>query len=72
MDRWWIGYSPEQAAAELPGLEVELATLGRELAECAEYGQHRAARDVAQAAEDLREVIAELEAIAALEVSVAA
>lgn len=72
MERWWIGYSPEQAAAELPGLYEELRHLAADLAECLECGQERAARDVTQAQAELAEVIGAIEALAAQEAQVAA
>ena len=72
MERWWTGYSPAQAAAELPGLYEERRFLAIDMAECLEYRQHRATQDVARAQEELAEVIGELEALAAQEVEVAA
>ena len=72
MERWWTGYSPAQAAAELPGLYEERRFLAIDLAECRECGQERAARDVTQAQAELAEVIGAIEALAAQEVEAAA
>jgi hypothetical protein len=72
MNRWWVDFTPDQAAAELPGLYEEREILARELADARYERDHKGVAWCERELAELAEVIAEIEALAAQEVEVAA